>query len=207
MKQMKQILTLGLIAISISGVSCAKKGSAIRAVKQTDSKIMNPAVSTPSLQAINTQGLKYDMVSISWPTENNSDSNSQLKIEAEIKTPDGRYIPFTTFHKNNLDSVGVIDDMEKNGTKIDIRARCTDVQNNYSDKCEKYLLLATVVKGGFAIHQMAVVSYSSDCKFNLENINYTVAKLYSGLDDLSQRNTATAQNDRPTDGEANCPVQ
>ena len=197
MKRMKQILTLGLIAISMSGVSCAKKGSAIRAVKQTDSKVMNPAVSTPSLQAINTQGLKYDMVSISWPTEN----NSELKIEAEIKTPDGRYIPFTTFHKNNLDSVGVIDDMEKNGTKIDIRARCE------GDNCEKYLLLATVVKGGFAIHQMAVVSYSADCKFNLENINYTVAKLYSNLDDLSQRNTAAAQNDRPTDGETNCPAQ
>jgi hypothetical protein len=196
-KQLKQILTIGLLSFSMFSVSCAKKGSAIRAIKQTDSKIMNPSVSTPSIRAADAQSLKYDMVSISWPTEN----NSELKIEAEIKTPDGRYIPFTTFHKNNYDSVGVIDDMEKNGTKIDIRARCE------GENCEKYLLLATVVKGGFAVHQMAVVSYSSDCKFNLENINYTVARLYSGLDDLSQRNKATAQNDRPTDGETNCPAQ
>lgn len=102
---------------SFLSVSCAKKSSTIRAVKQTGSKVMNPNVSTPSRQAADTQNLLYDIVSLSWPIEGDGD----LKIESEIKTPDGRYIPITTFHTNNYDSVGVVDDAQ-NGNKIDIRA-------------------------------------------------------------------------------------
>ena len=185
----KSLLFVFLISIS---VSCAKKGSTVRAVKQTGSKVMNPAVSTPSRQAADTQNLLYDIVSLSWPIE----GDGELKIESEIKTPDGRYIPITTFHTNNYDSVGVIDDAQ-NGNKIDIRARCE------GENCEKYLLLATIVRGGFAVHQLAVVSYSSDCRFNLQNTNHTVASMYSSLDELSQKNTINPQMDRET----NCPTE
>jgi hypothetical protein len=181
-----------LTMITLVSFACAKKSSGVRAVKQTGSKVMNPAVSTPSIRQADAQNLLYDIVSISWPIE----GDGELKIESEIKTPDGRYIPITTFHSNNYDSVGVIDDSQ-NGNKIDIRARCE------GENCEKYLLLATIVRGGYAVHQLAVVSYSSDCRFNLQNTNHTVASMYSSLDELSQRNQISAQNDRET----NCPAE
>ncbi len=191
--------TICLFALStVVFVSCAKKGAPIRAIKQTGSKVMNVETSTTSRRAADAQNLLYDIVSISWP----SGEGAELKIESEIKTPDGRYIPVTTIHNGGADSVGVIDDTEKNGNKIDIRARCEGAN------CEKYLMLATVVKGGYAVHQLAVVSYSSDCKFNLENLSPAAGvKIYSSLDDLSQRNKTAAINDRPTDGETNCPGQ
>lgn len=175
--------------------SCAKKDGPLRAIKQTESNVMNPITSTPSVRAADAQNLLYDIVSISWPIAGSSAGSFDLSINSEIKTPDGRYIPVTTSHQNNRDSVGVIDDTEKNGTKIDVRARCEGAN------CEKYLMLATVVKGGYAVYQLAVVSYSTDCKFNLENLNPSVQglRIYSSLDDLSQRNTVKAQND--------CPVQ
>lgn len=196
---MRKINTFKLTAIIAMGIfslmtsSCAKKGPNIRAVKQVEHNVMNPSVSTPSIRVADASNLLYDIVSISWPIE----GNDELKIESEIKTPDGRYIPVTTFHKNNNDSVGVIDDSKVNGTLIDIRARCEGAN------CEKYLMLATIVKGGYAVHQLAVVSYSSDCKFNLQNTNYSVATMYSSLNDLAQRNGVGQQNDRET----NCPNQ
>lgn len=192
--QKMSFLMNSLVIISMLTFSCAKKASSPRAVKQTGSKVMDAGVSTPSRLAAQTQKLDYDIVSISWPAE----QNGELKIESEIKTPDGRFIPITTIHNNNSnkDSVGVVEDA-KNGNKIDIRARCE------GDNCAKYLLLATIVRGGYAVHQLAVVSYSSDCLFNLQNTNYTVAAMYTSLDDLAQRNSIRAQNDRET----NCPAE
>jgi len=189
---LKVITTISIFLASfILFSSCAKKDGPIRAIKQTESNITNPATSMLSVRTADAQNLLYDIISISWPISSASD----LSINSEIKTPDGRYIPVTTSHKNNKDSVGVTDDTQKNGTQIDIRARCEGAN------CEKYLMLATVVKGGYAVYQLAVVSYSSDCKFNLENLNPMVAglKIYSSLDDLSQRNTIKALND--------CPIQ
>ncbi len=189
----KTITTLGFFIFSATFTSCAKKGAPVRAVKQTEAKPMNAATSSQSQTAAGAQNLLYDVTSIAFPILN----DTEITMNSEMKTPDGRYIPITTIHKNNVDSVGVIDDMQINGNKIDIRARCVDNNNNYSENCEKYLFLATVVKGGYAVHQLAVVSYSVDCKFNLENLNPKVSglKLYSSLDDLAKRNTAVPQND------------
>jgi hypothetical protein len=193
----KTLLTVAIFAGSfVLFSSCAKKGSPVRAVKtQTESTTMNNVTSTQSAQAAGAQALSYTITSISIPQSD----ESSIKIDSEIKTPDGRYIPITTTHTANQDSVGVIDDREKNGNLIDIRARCVDNNNSYSLNCEKYLMLATIVKNGYAVHQLAVVSYSNDCKFNLENISPAVSglRIYSSLDDLAQRNTAVPQNDCP----------
>ena len=178
--------------------SCAKKGSPVRAIKQTGSTPMNVVTSDQSINVAGTQKLLYNIMSISFPEL--SQDTSDVAINSELKTPDNRYIPITTTHKSDgYDSVGVIDDMEKNGTKVDIRARCI------GQNCEKYLMLATVVKSGFAVHQLAVVSYSTDCKFNLENLNPAVPnlKIYSSLDDLAARNNTPALKDRET----NCPAE
>ncbi len=193
MKILKVITTFSFLVFSVTFMSCAKKGSPVRAIKQTEAKPMNAATSSQSQAAAGAQNLLYDVTSIAFPILN----DTEVTMNSEIKTPDGRYIPISTIHKNNVDSVGVVDDMQINGTKIDIRARCVDNNNNYSANCEKYLYLATIVKGGYAVHQLAVVSYSVDCKFNLENLNPSVSglRLYSSLDDLARRNTAQPQND------------
>ncbi len=192
------LIIIGIFAGSfILFSSCAKKGSPSRVPKvQSESKPMNPVTSAASIQVSDAANLIYSITSISIPVID----GSELKIESEIKTPDYRYIPVKTLHKNNIDSVGVVDDMAKNQTRIDIRARCVDNDNNYSSNCEKYLMLATIVnKSGYAVHQLAVVSYNNDCKFNLENLNPNVAglRIYSSLDDLAARNTAVPQNDCP----------
>jgi len=170
--------------------SCAKKGSGVRAIKQTDSVMTNPAVSTPSIQAADTQQLRYNITSLERP-ELASDSDPQTRIKLEISTPDQRYLPIETLHIDGNDSSGFFDDTTKNAVKLDIRARCE------GEQCTRYLLLVTVVKNGYAIHQLAAISFIDDCKFNLENINFSVpgARMYSSLDELSQRNTISARND------------
>ncbi len=187
----KKILGLFLTISSIVILSsCAKKGSGVRAIKQTDSVMTNPAVSRPSIQAADTQQLLYGITSLERP-ELASESDPQTRIKLEIRTPDQRYVPIETSHIDGNDSFGFFDDTQKNGTKLDIRARCEGTQ------CDRYLLLVTVVKNGYAIHQLAAISYSSDCMFNLENINFAVpvARMYANLNELSQRNTISARND------------
>lgn len=173
--------------------SCAKKGTNVRAVKQTEGNVMNVATSTTSIAAASAQSLMYDINSISWPIP--SETSAEVHIDSEIKTPTNKFIAISTNHKSEgVDSRGVTDDTE-NATKLDIRARCV------GENCEKYLMLATIVKGGYAIHQLAVISYSNDCKYNLENVNYTVKSFYQNLDQLAQQNNIQPRNDRET----NCP--
>ncbi len=192
MKKLSLIQVMFLLT-ALTFTSCAKKGASVRAVKQTEGNVMNPATSTPSVAAASAQSLMYDVNSISWPIP--SDSSAEVHIESEIKTPSNKFIAITTNHKSEgVDSRGVTDDSE-NGTKLDIRARCV------GENCEKYLYLATIVKSGYAIHQLAVISYSNDCKYNLENVNYTVKSFYQNLDQLAQQNNIQPRNDRET----NCP--
>lgn len=190
----KVIEVLFTVSALVVLASCAKKGSGVRAIKQTESVMLNPAISKPSIQAADTQQLLYTITSLERP-ELASESDPQTRIKLEISTPDQRYVPIETMHVDGNDSFGFFDDTQKNGTKLDIRARCE------GNQCDRYLLLVTVVKNGYAIHQLAAISYSVDCKFNLENINFTVApgKMYANLNELSQRNTIKAIND--------CPIQ
>ena len=179
------LYTLLITVVLLS--SCAQKKSPVRSVKQTQSNTLNPVTSQASVRAADAQSLLYDITVLERPT---IDFNSTPQVTSEIKTPDKRYITISTTHQNGQDSYGVIEDPQ-NGTKLDIRARCE------GENCERYLLLVTVVKSGYALHQLAAISYNQDCSFNLENINYGVsgARFYSNLDELNQRNQIQAKND------------
>ena len=179
----------GLLLMIVLMSSCAQKKTPVRSVKQTQSQMMNTTTSQPSIRAADAQSLLYDITVLERPT---FDFNNTPQVVSEIRTPDGRYISITTSHQGSQDSYGIVED-SKNGVRLDVRARCV------GENCEKYLLLVTVVKSGYAYHQLAAISYNQDCYFNLENINYSVntARFYASLDELNQRNNVQSKNDCP----------
>lgn len=172
----KIVLSLTVI-LSLFVFSCAKTPSGVRTVKQTNSQVINPAVSNPSVQAANNQGLLYQLTSLERPLEA---TDGSISVSSEIKTPGGLYVPVTTTHVNGSDAGGTINDAGSQST-LDIRARCI------GSDCEKYIMLITVIRNGSAVHQIAALSNKDLDYFTLENINVSVSlQFYRSLDELAQ---------------------
>lgn len=173
----KTILLLLLATFAFSGLSCAKKESKIRGAK-TNQQVMNPQVTNQSITVAETQDISYMLNSVSVPEANQDGSNT---VTSEIVSRASNFIPIYTTHTENQDSYGIHDDASQ-GTKLDIRARCIGAA------CEKYVLLVTVVKNGYAYHQMAAISFKDDNFFYVEQRNYRVAQMYKNVDEVLAQN-------------------
>lgn len=173
LKSNKIILVLVMATLAFSGLSCAKKESKIRDVK-TDQQVMNPQITNQSIQQAEAQDISYVLNSVSVPVDNGNGTNT---VTSEIVSRASNYIPIDTTHTSNQDTYGVYDDPTQ-GTKLDIRARCI------GQGCEKYVLLVTVVKNGYAYHQMAAISFAGDDFFYSEQRNYRVATMYKNVDEV-----------------------
>lgn len=190
--KLSQIKNLGFILIlALSSIfySCAPKKAPLRTVKQTSKNMINPVTTEASIKAGNTQSLQYDITVLERP---NLDFSNNPVVTFEIKTPSNKFYTIQTNHPNNQDSSGFMDDTE-NGFKLDIRARCEEAN------CDKYTLLVTVVKAGYAIHQLIAVSYAQDCQFNLEvrNPEASNVQLFTSLDQVGQAYTISPRLDCP----------
>ncbi len=167
------IYFIALIALSTVSLSCAKKPSGVRTIKQTQGYAINQQQNNTSMNQANNQNQLYNVVSVELP-----EAGSQpevVSVTSEIKTPYGQYLPITTTHTGGKDVYGVLTD-SMNGTQLDIRSRCLGAS------CEKYFLLVTVVKNNYAIHQIVVVSNSNQNFFRFQHINYTVGSFFQSLD-------------------------
>lgn len=165
------VVLTGLTAISFS---CAKKPSGVRTLRQTEQRIVDPNVTNASRNQAANQNVNYTMSVVEVPEPGSQPE--ELIINSEIKTPNGKFIPITTTHISGKDVYGILTDSD-NGNKLDIRARCIGTS------CEQYILLMTVVKNNYAVHQIVVVSYSHQSYFNLKEINYTTGiQFYQSLD-------------------------
>lgn len=173
LKSNKMILVLTMATLAFSGLSCAKKESKIRGAK-TAQQTMNPQVTAQSIQQADAQAISYMLNSVSVPVDNGNGTHS---VTSEIVSRSSNYIPIETTHTANQDSYGIYDDNSQ-GTKLDIRARCI------GSGCEKYVLLVTVVKSGYAYHQMAAISFKDDNFFYSEQRNYKVATMYRSVDEV-----------------------
>ncbi len=170
-----------VVTLTAFSFSCAKKATGVRTVRQTQAVAVNPAVSTPSTQAANNQNLLYTLTVVELPGEATSGT---FTVNSEIRTPMGKFIPITTTHTNGQDVYGVYDDADT-GAKLDIRARCL------GSECNTYILLVTVIKNNYSVHQIVATSYlTNETSFNVENINASVApgSFYRSLDEVVQRN-------------------
>lgn len=170
-----------VVVMSAFSFSCAKKATGVRAVRQTQTNIVNPAVSNPSVQQANNQNLLYTLTVVELPGEA---TDGSFTVNAEIRTPMNKFIPITTTHVNGKDVSGVYSDADT-GAQLDIRARCLGAD------CNIYILLVTVIKNNYSVHQIVATSYlSNTTSFNVENINASVApnSFYRSLDDVVQRN-------------------
>ncbi len=170
-----------IMALTVFTYSCAKKAAGVRTIKQTEGKVMNEAVNTPSANAGNSQGLLYAISVIDRPSSDESNEATAV-VAAEIKTPNGKYVPITTTHTQGQDAGGVYNDTDS-GTQLDIRARCL------KPKCATYILLVTVIKNQSSMHQVLAISNSTEDFFHYENLNASVAAgyLYSSLDEVVRR--------------------
>lgn len=173
LKSNKMFLVLAMATLAFSGLSCAKKQSKIRGAK-TSQQVMNPQMTNQSIQQADTQDISYMLNSVSVPQDNGNGTNT---VTSEIVSRAANYIPIETTHSLNQDSYGVYDDTTQ-GSKLDIRARCI------GSACEKYVLLITVVKNGYAYHQMAAISFKDDDFFYSEQRNYRVATMYRSVDEV-----------------------
>ncbi|AZZ36793.1 hypothetical protein CIK05_08315 [Bdellovibrio sp. qaytius] len=169
----KTVLFILLASFAFSGLSCAKKQSKIRGAKTTQ-QVLNPQVTANSIQAGDTQDISYMLKSVSVPEQNDDGSSS---VTSEILSRQSTYIPFNTTHKLNEDAYGVYDDASQ-GTKLDIRSRCLGAE------CAKYVILITVVKNGYAYHQMAAISNKDDDFFWVEQRNYKVVTMFKSVDEV-----------------------
>ncbi len=180
-------LALPLIAVlTVFSFSCAKKATGVRTVRQTEGKVMNEAVNTPSANAGNAQNLLFLITVIDRPALDESDENTSI-VNAEIKTPAGRFVPITTTHTlgadNKYQDAGGIYNDPDSGAQLNIRARCL------KEKCATYVLLITVIKNNQSIHQLLAISNSDQDFFNYENVNAQVAPgyFYRDLADVVSR--------------------
>lgn len=180
MNKLTQFIFPIIVVASTLAVSCAKKPNGVRAVRQTESKTTNPVVSNPSINAANSQNLLYTLTVVELPGE---PTEGSFTVNAEIKTPMGKFIPITTTHTQGQDVWGSYNDSDT-GAQLDIRARCL------GENCDTYILLVTVVKNGYSVHQVVAISYLTETFFNVENINANVApqSFYRSLDEVVQRN-------------------
>lgn len=172
LKSNKMILVLAMATLAFTGLSCAKKQSKIRGAK-TQQQVMNPQITNQSIQQADAQDLSYILKSVSTPNDN---GNGTHTVSSELESR-GNYIPIDTTHDLNQNSYGVFDDPSR-GTKLDVRSRCI------GSGCETYVLLVTIVKNGYAYHQMAAISFASDDFFYSEQRNYTVTTMYKNVDEV-----------------------
>lgn len=172
-KQSVQTLTVAVF-LCLGFFSCAKKSSSNRDAPKTNSQILNPQTTTVSQQAAVSQNLSYLVNKIDWPKIN---PDGSVSITSEIKNPQTQYLPITTTHQTGQDAYGLYDD-SVNGVKLDIRARCV------GQGCDAYYLLITVIKNNYAYHQIAAVSYNTDCDYTVEHRNFQTTKLYSNLQEV-----------------------
>lgn len=173
-KSNKMLLVLVMATLAFSGLSCAKKQSKIRGAK-TNQQVMNPNITNQSIQQADQQdNISYSLNSVSLPTDNGDGTNT---VVSEILSRAVNYIPIETTHAANQDSYGIYNDSSQ-ATNLDIRARCI------GSACEKYVLLITVVKSGYAYHQMAAISFAGDDFFYSEQRNYRVATMYRSIDEV-----------------------
>lgn len=180
----KQIILAATAVMAMFILSCAKKPTGVRSVKQTTHNVVNPQVTNPSVQAAGAQNIHYQLTSIELPGE---PVNGTISVRSEILTPSGYYIPITTTHTAaQMDAYGVVNDND-NGVKLDIRTRCI------GQNCEKYIMLITVVKNNHSVHQMIAISNYNQSFFNLEQINASVPGgsqlFYGNIDQVLQRNS------------------
>lgn len=169
----KTALLLLVATFAFSGFSCAKKNSKIRGAK-TSQQVMNPKITSDSISVAETQDISYMLNSVSVPEANQDGSNT---VTSEVVSRSSNFIPIYTTHTENQNSYGIYEDASQ-GTKLDIRARCI------GSACEKYVLLVTVVKNGYAYHQMAAISFKDDDFFYVEQRNYRVAQMYTNVDEV-----------------------
>jgi hypothetical protein len=168
----KFLLIFVMIAATISGVSCAKKSSKIRGAK-TNARVLNTNTTQDSITLADAQDLNYQLNSVSEPLVNEDGSNT---VESEVASRN-QFLPFSTTHMGTQDAYGIYDDNIQ-GTKLDIRSRCIGAE------CEKYAILITVVKSGYAHHQMAAISFKEDDFFYVEQRNHQRVQLYRSVDEL-----------------------
>lgn len=169
------MLPLSMV-LSLFVFSCAKTPSGVRTVKQTGQQIVSPQVSGPSVNAANAQNIAVDVVTVERPE---STTDGSLSVTSELKLPNGSYIPVTTTHTNGSEAYGQVDIDTQ--TKLDVRSGC------FETNCAKYIMLITVVKSNYAVHQIAVISKLADSFFYIKHINATVApnSLYRGSSGVS----------------------
>lgn len=176
---MKSILNLFksvfVLVVITASFSCAKKASKIRGTK-TQRQILNTQTTNDSTQLAVIQNVNYMLNSISTPEESNDGSYT---ISSEISRQ-SQFIPFSTTHFGEESAYGIYDDAS-NGHKLDIRSRCLGIA------CEKYVLLLTVVKNGYAYHQIAAISFKDDDFFYVEERNHQRLQLFTSLDEVIQQ--------------------
>jgi hypothetical protein len=170
-----------IMALGVFSVSCAKKATGVRTIKQSEGKVMNAAVNTPSANAGSSQGLLYAISVIDRPSPDETDETTFV-VTAEIRTPNGKYVPITTTHTQGQDVVGLYNDTD-NGAQLDIRARCLKAN------CATYILLVTLIKNQHSVHQVLAISNSNEDYFHYENVNASVAAgyFYTSLDEVVRR--------------------
>lgn len=169
----KSLFVILALSFAFTGMSCAKKQSKIRGAKTT-SQVMNPKITADSIAVGETQDISYLLNSVSVPEQNEDGSST---VTSEIASRSANFIPINTTHTLNQDAYGIHDDNSQ-GTKLDIRARCIGLE------CAKYVILITVVKNGYAYHQMAAISNKDDDFFSVEQRNYKVAQMYRSVDEV-----------------------
>jgi len=181
MKQVKPVyqvnIAKALAAILFLGLgfsSCAKKSSGSRGAPKTTAQALNPQATAVAQQAAVSQNLSYLLNKIDWPVTN---ADGSISMSSEIKNPQSQYLPVTTTHQGNQDAYGIYDD-SVNGVKLDIRTRCV------GQGCDAYYMLITVIKNNYAYHQIAAVSYNTDCDYTVEHRNFQTTKLYSSLQEV-----------------------
>lgn len=169
----KTLLVILTVSFAVFSFSCAKKQSKIRGAKTT-AQVMSPKITADSIAVGETQDISYMLNSVTVPEQNQDGSSS---VTSEIVSRQNTYIPFNTTHNLNQDAYGIYDDASQ-GTKLDIRSRCMGAE------CAKYVILITVVKNGYAYHQMAAISNKDDDFFYVEQRNYKVATMYRTVDEV-----------------------
>jgi len=169
----KTLLVILTVSFAFSGLSCAKKQSKIRGAKTT-AQVMSPKITADSIAQGETQDISYLLNSVSVPEQNEDGSST---VASEITSRSSNFIPIFTTHTLNQDSYGIHDDPSQ-GAKLDIRARCI------GSECAKYVILITVVKNGYAYHQMAAISNKDENFFHVEQRNYKIATMYRTVDEV-----------------------
>lgn len=168
----KMVQAFVILVLALSGASCAKKSSKTRSVK-TAQKIINTQTTQQSAQLAEQQDIRYLLNSVSTPQQN---EDGTWTVDSEV-TRQSQYLPFSTTHGADPNAYGVYNDAGP-GTKLDIRARCI------GEECEKYVLLLTIVKNGYAYHQIAAISFKQDDFFYIEERNYQRIQLYNDVDEV-----------------------